>query len=464
MREGVEARSGPGESVMELIVRRDLGWADADERVRPRRLALGLALALGLGMALGMANPSAGAEEPARAPSEVRLVVTSPAPGEVVRNRVTMAPVRGRAESGDGVKADFDVMVVIDVSHSSRYPSGIDVDEDGEIGLNPKQELVAPGTYPEDMVCSDPEDTILAAEIQATRHLLEVLDPERTQVGIIAFSGQVHPETGERQSVDQKDAFVKVALTRDFKAIDQALSEILAEGSYGATNFAAAIQLSVIELAGLSQAYSQPKPGSRKVVTFLTDGVPTFPFGKAVHADPEDTEAAISAARLARTAGIQINTFALGQGALTSPLALSEISRITRGRFTPVRNPGDIVAFLQGVSFADIEDVIVTNLGTGEISYDVELAPDGSFLAFVPVREGTNRVEVAALGGDGGESRLEFDLVFEKSGLTPRELELELERVKRRNRHLMRLIEKERIEAFRERQRKRVEVGAEEER
>jgi hypothetical protein len=73
-------------------------------------------------------------------------------------------------------------------------------------------------------------------------------------------------------------------------------------------------------------------------------------------------------------------------------------------------------------------------------------------------------VEIAALGGDGGERRLEFDLVFEKSGLTPRELELELERVKRRNRHLMRLIEKERIEAFRERQRKRVEVGAEEER
>ena len=121
------------------------------------------------------------------------------------------------------------------------------------------------------------------------------------------------------------------------------------------------------------------------------------------------------------------------------------------------------MAFLQGVSFADIEDVIVTNLATGEVSYDVELTPDGSFLAFVPVREGTNRVEVAALAADGGEQRLEFDLQFEKSGLTARELEVELERVKRRNRFLMRLIEKERIEDFRERQRKRVEVGAEDE-
>ncbi len=411
---------------------------------------------------LGLGGEIARAEESVRVPSEVRLAVTSPAEGEIVRNRVTMAPVRGRAESADGAEEDFDVMVVIDVSHSSRYPSGIDVDEDGKIGLNPQQELVAPGTYPEGMVCSDPEDTILAAEIRATRQLLEVLDPERTQIGIIAFSGKVNPETGERQSVDQQDAFVKVALTRDFQSIETALSEILAEGPYGATNFAAAIQLSVIELLGLSQAQSHPQPGSRKVVTFLTDGVPTFPFGKAAQADPEDTEAAIAAARFARKAGVEINTFALGQGALTSPLALSEISRITRGRFTPVRNPGDIVALLQGVSFAGIEDVIVTNLGTGEISYDVELSPDGNFLAFVPVREGSNRVEVAALGRDGGERRLEFDLFFEKSGLTARELEIELERVKRRNRHLMLLIEKKRIEAFRARQRKRIEIGAEE--
>ena len=68
-------------------------------------------------------------------PAEVRLVVTSPAEGEVVRNRVTMAAVRGRAESGEGDRSDFDVMVVVDVSHSTRYPAGIDVDQDGELGI-----------------------------------------------------------------------------------------------------------------------------------------------------------------------------------------------------------------------------------------------------------------------------------------------------------------------------------------
>ena len=149
------------------------------------------------------------------------------------------------------------------------------------------------------------------------------------------------------------------------------------------------------------------------------------------------------------------------QQALVSPLALTEISSITQGTFTAVRNAGDIVNFLSGVSFANISDVVVTNLTTGDISFDVEVLPDGSFLAFVPVREGKNQVELAALASDGGEQRIQIDVDFEKSGLTPRELAIELERVKKRNQALMRLIEQRRIEAFRERQRKRIEVEAE---
>ena len=426
-----------------------------------RRAAGALACAGWLALA-----PWPGGSRPAQAATDgaapVQITISSPGDGEVVRNKVTMAPVRGRARSGSGAPTDFDVMLAIDVSHSTRYPSGIDVDRDGEVAINPEQELVPPGTYPDGTVCSDADDTILAAEILAARHLLEVLDAEQTRVGVLVFSGAVDPATGERVSAEQRDALLKIPLTHDFEAVSSVLDEILEEGSYGATNFAAAIQLGVVELAGLTRSYSEPRPGARKVVLLLTDGVPTFPFGKATSPDPEDTEAAISASRLAHRAGITINTFALGQQALMSPLALSEISRITQGTFTPVRNPGDIVGFLSGVSFANVDDVIVTNLTTGEISYDVQLAPDGSFSAFVPVREGLNRVEVAALASDGGEQRVQLDLDFEKSGMTPRELAVELERIKKRNQALMRLIEQRRIEAFRERQRRRVEVEAEE--
>ena len=392
----------------------------------------------------------------------LEIHIDSPQPGELVRNRVTMAPIRGRAEAAGSAAAGFDVMLVIDVSQSTRFPSGIDVDGDGDVGFNPQQELVAPGTYPSDLVCSDPDDTILAAEVAGARHLIEVLDPARSQVGVIVFSGHVDPATGERISADQRDAIVKVPLSRDFARVRTALDEVLLEGPYGATNYAAAVQLAVVELAGLSRAYSEPRPGARKVVLFLTDGVPTFPFGKGTSADPEDTEAAISAAQLARRAGITINTFALGYQALASPVALTEMSRVTLGSFTPVRNPGDIVGFLQGVSFADVEDVIITNRTTGEVSFDVQLSPDGAFTGFVPVREGSNRIEVVALASGGAEVRQLLDVDFEKSGLSERELALELERIKKRNKALMLLLEQKRIEAFRERQRKRVEIETEE--
>ncbi len=407
-----------------------------------------------------VASPEAPAASPEKAPVTIRIAY--PDPGATVQGRTTMAPVRGEVQSGSGETTDFDVLLAIDVSHSTRFPSGIDVDSDGDTGFNPKMELVAPGTYPEDMVCTDADDTILAAEIEASRQLLEVLDPERTRVGVIVFSGAVDPETGKRVASDQRDALVKAPLTNDFEHVRDVLEQVLDEGSYGATNFAAALQLGVIELAGLSRSYSEPRPEARKVMLFLTDGVPTFPFGKGASADPEDTEAAINAARLARRAGITVNAFALGRHALTKPLALTEIARITRGTFTPVLNPGDITTFLQGITFANVDDVIVTNLTTGDVSFDVQLAPDGSFTGIVPVRIGENRIEVAALASDGGEARIELDFTFEESGLTERELALELERIRNRNKALMRLIEQQRIEAFRERQKKRVEIEVEE--
>ena len=140
-----------------------------------------------------------------------------------------------------------------------------------------------------------------------------------------------------------------------------------------------------------------------------------------------------------------------------------EVARITLGSFLPVQNPGNIVSFLQGVSFANVDDVVLTNLTTKEVSYDVDLSPDGSFSGFVPVREGRNRVRITALTSSGASGSVDLDLDFETSGLTERELAIELERVRERNKQLMLLIERDRIQAFRERQRKSLEIEVDEE-
>ena len=80
----------------------------------------------------------------------VEIQVDSPQPGATVENDVHLAPVRGFVRAGDDPWHAFDVMIVLDVSYSTRNPSGIDVDADGETGFNPENELVAPGTYPAD--------------------------------------------------------------------------------------------------------------------------------------------------------------------------------------------------------------------------------------------------------------------------------------------------------------------------
>jgi len=410
---------------------------------------------------IGLAGSMARAVPVERDAAKVVIDIAFPARGETVRNRVHVAAIRGSARSGAENPLDFDVMIAIDLSKSTRYPSGIDVDEDGEIGFNPHEELIAPGTYPEEVVCSDPDDTILSAEIQAACMLVDSLAAGRSRVGILTFSGDVDLESGERNSPDQQDARLWIPMTDDFEAVGEVLDEIHREGPHGATNFAAAIRLAVVELVGLTGSQSVPRPEAKRLLQFLTDGVPTFPHGRGDTADPEDTEAAIDAARLARKAGITINSFALGRYALESPVATNEMARLTGGAYTPVRNPGEILAFLRSVSFANIEDVVITNLTTHDISYDVHLSPDGSFSGFVPVDLGHNEVQVTVLASDGGESTVSLDVDFEKSGLTENELAVELERVRKRNKEMMLVLERKRIQAFRDRQKGVITIEAE---
>lgn len=427
---------------------------------RQRRVTRTPVLVAALGAFAGGFGAAGLPEARAAGPAGVRIRIDSPQPDQRISNHVQQAPVEGAAQADAASPSDFDVMLVFDVSGSTQVASGVDVDGDGETGFNPQFELVEPGRYPADLQSTDPQDTILDAELRAARELLDGLDWQRIRVGVIAFSGEMNPKTGERMRWDQQDAWLHAPLSANRASIEQALGAIRARGPHGGTNFAAGLRLAVRELAGFEGASSAPRPQADKIVLFLTDGLPTFPIGTGSSADPGDTEAALQAARLAREAGIRVNTYALGPNALTNPIAATEVARLTLGHYQPVVNPGDIISFLQGVSFANIEDVVLSNLTTREVSTDVRLAPDGSFRGFVPVRAGANRIRVTALATDGGSGSREFDLFFEESKLSERELAQELERIRERNRQLLLLVEKERIQRFREQQRKVVEIEA----
>ena len=393
---------------------------------------------------------------PRAAPDQgIRVLVESPAAGKTVESPTHMAEVRGSAIAAGDRPQHFDVILAIDVSQSTRHASGSDVDGDGEIGEDPHLGLYAPGEFPDDVYSTDPEDTILSAEIAAARALLDGLAGGRTRVGLVTFSGAVDLETGRQKSRDQQDAELHVALTDDFAQVEAALDRVLARGPHGATNFAAGIRLATRELAGLSGAVSAPAPGAQRVILFLTDGLPTFPHGQATVEDPGDLEAAVGAARVAKSAGIRINTYAIGPTALARPMGATEVARATLGTFTPVIEPAGIVAALQSVSFANVEDVAIVNLTLREDTPDVRLNPDGSFVGYVPVQEGANRLLVNAVASDGSEANVELSFDFKLAKSEGRMLERELADLRELNRNLLLHVEAERIK--REKRRQRVE-------
>jgi Mg-chelatase subunit ChlD len=349
--------------------------------------------------------------------------------------------------------ASFDVVLVIDISGSTAYPSGLDVDNDGVVGES--QRALVRGMP--DTKNTDPEDSVLAAEIAAAITLLDGLNSQRVRVGVVSFSGEIDPATGRRRSEAQQDAWLEAPLTEDYALVRQALQAILLRGPSGGTNMEAGVKLALRELAGLSGAQSQARPGAKKVVLFLTDGRPSLPFGMGNKDDREDYEAVQAAARVAHLGGVSINVYGLGPEAIDYPVACTEMAKLTNGLYTPVRRPGDIVAALSGVSFANVDDVVAVNLTIGEMSGpdDIQLNPDGSFSGFVPARKGRNRVRVSALASDGtrGSTEVEFD--FAPQELTDNEIQRELERIRKRNRDLLLDAERRKQEEFRKRERQR---------
>ncbi|MFI5314637.1 MAG: VWA domain-containing protein [Myxococcota bacterium] len=410
------------------------------------------ALGCGLAAALAVAAPAARAGDA----DGVKIEIRSPKPGETLHNKTDMAPLAGLAIAGER-PTSYDVMIVIDVSGSTEYPSGIDVDNDGIVGQTERS--VSPGV--DDTPNTDPDDSILAAEVAASKALLDGLDPNRIHVGVLSFSGEIDQVTG-RGVNPKNDAQLEQPLTSDFAKVRGALEAIRLRGPSGGTNMEAGVKLALRELASLPGAVSTPRPNAKKVILFLTDGKPSLPFGLANVEDKEDILAAIDAATLAKVAGVMLNIYGLGPEAIDYPVAVTEMAKATSGTYTPVRTPGDIVSLLSGVSFANVEDVVAVNLTLMEWAgpNDILLAPDGSFKGFVPVRPGMNRIRVSALASDGSRGSLEFDLQFAQQAMTDLELAAERDRIRQRTKEIQLRLERDKQEAFRKQERERtLEIG-----
>lgn len=309
--------------------------------------------------------------------TRVQIGIEAPRDGATISgpNQVT---VQGRARATRNYRPSlYDLMLILDTSGSTRAPTGGHTVQGFEWNA-----------------------TILAAEVRAGERLLEKLDPRTTMVGVVTFAGDFNGFTGEGIP-NRGTAILEQPLTNNYQEVQAGLRRILQRGPNGGTDMAAGVRLAIRELGGLAGAASLPRPDSRKVAFLLTDGLPTLPFGHVNTMDPGDVDVAIRAAAVAAKGGITIHTFALGLEAVSAPYACTQIARMTRGTFTPLRNPGDIVDVLPKTSFADLDMVLVTNVTTGRPAAELMVNPDGRFSATVPLVSGLNRIAVTVLATDG---------------------------------------------------------------
>ena len=206
-------------------------------------------------------------------------------------------------------------------------------------------------------------------------------------------------------------------LTDDYTRVERALDSIAARDPAGSTHMAAGVDQATVELMGLRGSLSKSNPNSEKIVLFFTDGQPTLPYGPGFEAD--NVRAVLRAANRAQRARIRIHSFAIGPDALEGPVATVEMAARTDGFFTPVRHPGDLVDAVEEVSFANLEEVTLKSLTTGEPAEHFRTTADGSWAGFVHMEPGDNEVEVRARASDGTEATAKVRVTLVKEAPDP---------------------------------------------
>ena len=335
-------------------------------------------------------------------PPGVSLQIDFPAQGARLTNAGCGVFVSGRASALAPEIRPFDVVMVIDTSASTREPSGADIDGDGRIGRGPFTGI----DFLFLSLGGDPGDSILAAEVAAARQLMQRLDPRHSRIGLVGFSGGA----GGRGFRRSPAAYTLEPLTRDYRRVERALEILLEDPPEGSTHMAAGLDRATTELRGLRGADSRADPRAEKIVLFFTDGQPTLPHGPdAVMAN---VRAVLRAADRAQRAGVRVHSFAIGPEALEGPIAAVEMARRTRGSFTPVRAPGDLVQASEDLELASIEEVMLWNETRGEGARLFRLGRDGSWAGLVELDPGPNRLRVRARSTGSEEVERFLDLHY----------------------------------------------------
>jgi von Willebrand factor type A domain len=368
-----------------------------------------VSLVLSFALLIMFSNRTAGAE--------LTVQIRSPNNFAQITQEQAYVLVGGKVGVQTARSGYVDIFLVLDVSGSTALYAGIDFSEFSHLPnfyVNSRMTAgrivsncsVGPGSH-------NLRNSILAAEVVASRRLLSQLNPETTRVGVITFGD---------------DAKLRQPLTHDFDQVRSALDLIYKRGPSGLTNMVDAILLGTEELLGKGE--SEKYLDSIKTLLFLTDGFPTLPSGDCKSGTQADIDQTINAARQAGNLGISVNVFALGEEALSNPRAAVGIARESGGTYTAITRPADVLAVVDKVSAVGVDSIQVTNETIQQKALQSRLAVDGFFASAVPVVEGLNRIQVLGRASDGSIGRDTITVRYEPGDKRSLDLEIFLEREK----------------------------------
>jgi hypothetical protein len=218
-----------------------------------------------------------------------------------------------------------DVAIVIDRSASTREPTGIDVDGDGQIGRYTASDY------------TDRDDSLLAAELAAVEALIEVTRLGGMRFAIVSYSGRDDFPLDDpvTQRVRREDARLEADLTEDPAQLGRALERVAQRGSDGASSFSPAMRLAVRTL----RASGEADPARLRRVLFLADSPTPVRYAPMQRIARDDSRMEVEAIR-AIEAGISFHSFGIGPGMNGEPShALAQIAGATGGSYRSVPDP-----------------------------------------------------------------------------------------------------------------------------
>ena len=347
-------------------------------------------------------------------PVSYGLTITEPA-AKTSEATIPWLEIRGRAGTAELFEADL--MIVMDLSMSTLFPSGVDLDEDGvtgelrrrvksssvEIGggrgsipgVGQSSEIDLGGAarrsgnawqlHPRNWT-TDRDDTIAEAQLAAARVLATGLGDRRNRLGLITYTSRarVRQELGSASDV--------------LAAVDT----LRITGGTPDTNLAAALRQARLHL---TRAESD---GEReRAVLLFTDGRPNYPKDEYL----ARIQALYAADALAEEE-IELYVFTFGEIGMSQARFLLELAGSVKGRLFRVMNPYRLLEDLPPLDLAP-RWLEIENATTGADGRAVRTASDGRFEAFVPLEPGANRIRVMAELGDGRLQRWEHAVRYD---------------------------------------------------